>query len=55
MKKFTFTLVVFFVFTILANGQITTDFPCYAISKNGNSENMIFGYSPDNKQNSICL
>lgn len=48
MKKFTFALVISFVFTILVNAQIATDFPCYAISKNGNSENIIFGYSPDN-------
>lgn len=49
MKKFTSITIIFLVFALFCTAQVT-DFPCYAITKNSNSENMIFGYSSENNE-----
>lgn len=47
MKRFTALLYLLLTSTLFSMGQITTDYPCYAVAKNSGNSNVLYGYSPD--------
>lgn len=46
IMKFTINLLSFLIIPFFCISQVSTDFPCYGISKNSKQGNVLYGYAP---------
>lgn len=50
MKNLAKLIVALTISMLSANGQILTDFPCYAVAKNNGDANVLYGYLPNGNE-----